>query len=88
MEDAVTRFNAALENLNAALERRKVTEDSLTQLEEDLHLMALDRAQLARRLDEAVAKTKTAWDFKADLTQRLDTAIATVDGLIAEAEAA
>lgn len=88
IEDAVTRFNSALENLSLALERRRLNEDSLSQMEEDLHQMGLDRAQLARQLDEALARGKTAENAAAAVGARLDRVLADINGLIAEAEAA
>jgi hypothetical protein len=88
MEEAVSRFNGALEGLHAAVERRKANQDQLAGLEGDLHLMALDRAQLARRLDEALARADEAEKLTADLGSKLDTAIAELDTLITYAEAA
>ena len=84
IEETVNRFNAALENLQLALERRRLSEDGLAQMEDDLHLMALDRAALARALDAAMAKTKNAGEVSA----RLDKIVGTIDALIETAEAA
>jgi hypothetical protein len=88
MEEAVSRFNGALEGLHAAVEQRRANQDQLAGLEGDLHLMALDRAQLARRLDEALARAEEAEKLTADLGVRLDAAIAEIDTLITYAEAA
>lgn len=90
MEEAITRFHGALDGLQTAIDGRRVNEDKLGQIEADLHLMALDRAQLARRLDEALAKLNEA-NGQAQvehLSTRLDAAISEIDELIAFAEAA
>jgi hypothetical protein len=88
VEEAVTRFNDALEGLQSAVEHRKINEDQLGQLEGDLHLMALDRAQLARNLDETLAKNKKEQVLRETLSARLDQTILEIDALIIEAEAA
>ena len=89
MEEAVSRFNGALEGLHAAVERRRANEEQLAGFEQDLHLMALDRAQLARSLwDEALARADEAEKLNDDLGARLDAAIAELDTLITYAEAA
>jgi hypothetical protein len=91
MEEAVTRFNGALEGLEAAISARRGNEDRLTEIESDLHLMALDRAQMARRLDEALAKTNDIHEERTQreaLGARLDAAISEIDLMIEQAEAA
>ncbi len=88
MEDAILRFNAGLEALVEALERRKASEDQLGRLEEDLHLMALDRAGLARKLDETLNRAQNAESLRDQVGQRLDATLVEIDTLIARAEVA
>ena len=78
------RLAAALDSFEAAVERRRANEETVRELEDDVHLLALDRAKLARELDEMTARAGELAGVNADVSRRLDVAIATVSEIIAE----
>ena len=83
IEDSIERFTLALDALQQALDRRKANDDQLAQYEEDVHLFALDRAKLARELDETLAKLHHTGEVTELVSQRLDRALEQIDGMIA-----
>jgi hypothetical protein len=57
---------------------------STASIEDDVHLLALDRAKLARELDEMTARAGDLETINADVSLRLEAAISTVSEIIAE----
>lgn len=84
LDEAVNRLTAALDSFEAAIERRRASDETLRDLEDDVHLLALDRAKLARDLDEMTARAGDLATVNADVSLRLEAAISTVSEIIAE----
>jgi chromosome segregation ATPase len=81
-DEAVQRLNSALDAFETAVARRRANEDVIRDLEEDAHLLALDRSRLARELDEIKARATDLSTVNAEVGRRLDSAIATVRGVL------
>lgn len=78
LQEAIDRLNAALDAFEAAVHRRKANEDTVVQLEEDVHLLALDRSKLANELDTLKTRTDDLKNVNAEVSRRLDSAMATI----------
>lgn len=78
VEDALARFGAALDRLEAASLRHQEGERQRHALESELALMRADRQQLAERLDRATASHRQLEAEIAALDQRIERAIHSV----------
>jgi len=76
--DALARFGAALDRLEAASLRHQEGERLRMNLESELALMRADRQALAERLDAAVARTREVEDQATMLDQRIARAVASI----------
>jgi hypothetical protein len=83
LEDAVARLSTALDGLERAIDRRRASEDIIQELEEDAHLLALDRARLARDLDQAKARSVDLETVAGEVGRRVDSAIDTIRDVLA-----
>jgi chromosome segregation ATPase len=83
LADAATRLAAALDALEAAVARRRANEDTVRELEDDVHLLAVDRAKLARALDDALARGAALDAARAEASRRLESATAVVADVLA-----
>ena len=78
IETATRRLSAALDALEAAVERRRDIDKSESALAAQVHALGSDRARLASDLDTATARARRLEDANRDIAQRLDTAIGTI----------
>lgn len=83
LEDAVARLSAALDGLERAIDRRRASDDIIQELEEDAHLLALDRARLARDLDQAKARSVDLETVAGEVGRRVETAMDTIRDVLA-----
>ena len=74
LDAALKRLAHALENLEAADERRAAANRLRADLEEELGVMQDDRARLAAELDGALARNRTLALANADVAYRLERA--------------
>lgn len=75
VEDALQRFSAALDRLEAASLRHQEGERQRHALESELALMRADRQALAGRLDAALARNDEIEAEFVGLDQRIDRAV-------------
>lgn len=85
LENALTRLDGALAQLEAAARRRLEAERGRTNLETELTLMQDDRARLAAELDGAMARLGEVESAASDVEQRLERAMNVVGAVIARA---
>lgn len=78
LDEAVQRLTLALDAFETALSRRRANEDVIREMEEDIHLLGMDRARLARDLDDMKARTAELKTVNVEVARRLDAAIGTV----------
>lgn len=76
--EALARFGAALDRLEAASLRHQEGERLRMNLESELALMRADRQALAERLDAALARTQSVEDQFAQLDQRIARAVSSI----------
>lgn len=76
--DALSRFGAALDRLEAASLRHQEGERLRMNLESELALMRADRQALAERLDAATARTRDVEEQVQVLDQRIARAVASI----------
>jgi uncharacterized protein YicC (UPF0701 family) len=85
LENALSRLDGALTQLEAAARRRVEAERGRGNLETELTLMQDDRARLAAELDGAMARLAQVERAAADVDQRLERAITVVGAVVARA---
>ncbi len=83
IEAAIKRLQVALDTLEAASERKLESERREAALNEQVHMLTSDRAQLAADLDSATARARRLETANRDIAQRLDAAIEAVRSVIA-----
>ncbi len=86
METAVRRLEAALQGLEHAVEERLSLAVGADGLAEEVQMLTSDRARLAETLDQAEARAAKLETINRDVSRRLDTAIETVRGVLADEE--
>ncbi|MFN3674118.1 MAG: DUF4164 family protein [Bosea sp. (in: a-proteobacteria)] len=87
LENALSRLDSALAQLEAAARRRLEAERGRANLETELTLMQDDRARLAAELDGAVARLGQIESAAQDVDQRLERAITVVGAVISRNQA-
>jgi len=87
LEAALRRLAAALDQLDAASERRVKADLLRANLEEELAVMQDDRSRLAVELDGAVARSNALQVANDEVARRLKSASATIKALLAAADA-
>jgi hypothetical protein len=78
VQEALARFSAALDRLEAASLRHQEGERMRLALESELALMRADRQQLAETLDQSVARGRQLEEQMVLIDQRIERAIASV----------
>ena len=78
VQDALARFSAALDRLEAASLRHQEGERMRHMLESELALMRADRQGLAEKLDQTTARSRQFEEQFVALDQRIERAIASV----------
>lgn len=87
LDQAFTQLDVALGQLEAAAQRRLDLDRRRGDLETELTLMQDDRARLAVDLDGALARAQAVEALAGDAVKRIDTAMAVIRDVIADAEA-
>ena len=82
IEAATRRLAAALDALEAALERRRDTDKGENALAAQVHALGSDRSKLASELDTVSARSRKLEDTNRDIAQRLDVAIDSIRAVI------
>jgi hypothetical protein len=82
VEAATRRLIAALDALEAAVERRREADRSESALAAQVQALGTDRSRLASELDGAAAKSRKLEDTNREIAQRLDVAITSIRSVI------
>ena len=86
IEAASRRLALALDALDAAAERRRERFRNEAALSAQVHALGNDRSRLAGELDYAMARARALEAANREVAKRLERAIGTVRGLLAEEE--
>jgi hypothetical protein len=84
VETANQRLTRALEALEAAVDRRREDARGEAALASRMHALGADRARLAAELDQAAARLRTLEGTSQEVARRLDAAMETIRGVLAE----
>jgi len=87
LEAALKRLSAALDQIEAAAERRALADAGRIDMETELAVMQDDRARLAVELDGAAARARTLDHAAAEVAKRLERANATIRDVLGAVEA-
>jgi uncharacterized membrane protein YccC len=82
IEAATRRLAAALDALEAALERRRDSDRGEGALAAQVHALGTDRSKLASDLDAATARSRRLEATNREIAQRLDVAIGSIRQVI------
>ncbi|HEY8580892.1 MAG TPA: DUF4164 domain-containing protein [Beijerinckiaceae bacterium] len=82
LQDALRRLASALDQVEAAVERRAVADRVRADLEEELAVMQDDRSRLAVELEGALARNRALSLAQEDVARRLDRAADVVAGVL------
>jgi hypothetical protein len=82
IEAATRRLAAALDALEAALERRRDNDRGDDALAAQVHALGSDRSKLASDLDAAAARSRRLEITNREIAQRLDVAIDSIRAVI------
>jgi hypothetical protein len=82
IEAATRRLAAALDALEAAVERRREADRSEGALAAQVQALGTDRSRLAADLDTVTARSRRLEDTNRDIAQRLDVAIDSIRAVI------
>jgi len=82
IEAATRRLAAALDALEAALERRRDNDKGENALAAQVHALGSDRSKLASDLDAAAARSSRLEATNREIAQRLDVAIDSIRAVI------
>ena len=85
IEAATRRLAAALDALEAALERRRSGDRGEDALAAQVHALGTDRSKLASELDEQAARSRRLESTNREIAHRLDVAIDNIRSVL-EAE--
>ncbi|MBS7545205.1 DUF4164 domain-containing protein [Ancylobacter oerskovii] len=83
VDAAARRFNAAMEALEAAVERRLEVERQEAALAEQIHVLGADRSRLAAQLDGAQARAERLMGASDEVARRLGGAMETIRAVLA-----
>ncbi len=84
IETASRRLTLALDALEAATERRREADRSEEALVSQIQALGTDRARLASELDQATARSRGLESANREVAQRIDQAIETIRGVLAD----
>ena len=84
VELASQRLAQALDALEAAGERRREIDRGQDALVTQVHALGTDRARLASELDHAAARSRGLETATREVARRVDQAIETIRGVLAE----
>jgi hypothetical protein len=75
IEQATRRLTAALDALDAAVDRRIERDRETAALGEQVHLLAADRSRLAADLDAQLSRGRSLETANRDIARRIDAAM-------------
>jgi chromosome segregation ATPase len=78
IEAAIRRLIAALNELEAVVERRQDHDRSQDNLAARIQSLGVDRSRLADELDSSLARARTLEDANRNIAERIDGAIETI----------
>ncbi|MDO9410979.1 MAG: DUF4164 family protein [Pseudolabrys sp.] len=84
IDSAVKRLAMALDALDAAVERRTDGDRNEDTLAAQVQTLGLDRSRLAAALDGETARSRKLEATNREVAERLDTAIASIQSVLAE----
>lgn len=84
LDDVLNRLRASLDVLEAAVLRRKANDEIVMQLEDDVHLLAVDRAKLAAECDDLKAQANGLARANTLATRRIDHVVETLREFLTE----
>jgi hypothetical protein len=87
VEAATRRLAAALDALEAAVERRRDADRDEDELASRIHALGTDRSRLANELDGALVRARELERINREVSQRLDGAIETIRAVLDSGEA-
>jgi len=87
VEAATRRLAAALDALEAAVERRRDADRDEDELAARIHALGTDRSRLANELDSTLVRTRELERVNRDVSERLDRAIETIRTVLGGEEA-
>jgi len=82
IEAATRRLAAALDALEAAMERRRDSDRGEGALAAQVHALGTDRSKLASDLDASAARSRRLEATNREIAQRLDVAIGSIRSVI------
>lgn len=83
LDAATRRLSAAIDELEAAVERRYMADRGADGIAAQLHALGNDRSRLASDLDNAAARSRQLESANREIAQRLDVAIDTIRSVLA-----
>ncbi len=87
LAQTLKRLNGALDQLEAAVERKTLADSQRGDLEEELTVMQDDRARLAVELDSALSRSKLLETANSEVARRLERASTTIKAVLDHAPA-
>ncbi len=87
VETATRRLAAALDALEAAVERRRDADRDEDELASRIHALGTDRSRLANELDGALVRARELERINREVSQRLDGAIDAIRAVLDGGEA-
>jgi len=87
VEAATRRLAAALDALEAAVDRRRDSDRDEDELAARIHALGTDRSRLANELDSTLVRARELERVNRDVSQRLDHAIDTIRTVLEDGEA-
>jgi hypothetical protein len=87
VEAATRRLAAALDALEAAVERRTEADRDEDELAARIQALGTDRSRLANELDGSLVRSRELERVNREVSQRLDTAIETIRSVLDNGEA-
>ena len=82
IEAAVRRLIAALNELEAVVERRQENDRSQDNLAARIQALGVDRSRLADELDSSMARSRSLEDTNRNIAERIDGAIETIRAVL------
>lgn len=82
LDSAMERFSAALDQLEAGINRRGIKAQNASSSERELVALREDRSRLADELDQMKARTRQLDETAEDVSTRLDEAIAGIRAVL------
>jgi len=83
IDAAVKRLALALDALDASVERRRDNDRDEDMLAQQLHDLGSDRSRLAAALDGETSRSRRLEAANREIAERLDTAIASIQAVLA-----